>query len=100
MTITADEAAGYDSLSQDERGSVTEAQAFLKETLADGRVKVKDMERLAKGSGHSLATLGRAKRALGVISERDGFGREAVYYWRLKDGPAGAEPPPEYPDGR
>lgn len=85
VTITADEAAGYDSLSQDERGSVNEAQDFLRETLADGRVKVKDIESQAKSSGHSHATLGRAKRALGIISEREGFGREAVYYWKLKE---------------
>lgn len=97
VSITADEAAGYDSLSQDERGSVTDAQAFLAETLAEGRVKVKDVERLARLAGHSLSTLGRAKRAMGVLSEKEGFAADTVWYWALRapNGSAipGAEPP-------
>ena len=95
VTITADEAAGYETMSQEDRGSVTDASVFLKEALADGRVKVKEVERAAKDAGHSLSTLGRAKRSLGVLSEREGFGREAVYYWRLKDdAPSSSTSPP------
>jgi putative DNA primase/helicase len=95
VTITADEAAGFDSMSHDERGSIEEASEFLRETLANGRVKVKDVERQAKGAGHSLSTLGRAKRALGIKSEREQFGGE--FYWRLKElNPPRSEPPPSY----
>lgn len=84
VTISADEASGYDSMSQDERGSVADAQEFLREALSEGRLKAKDVERLAKTAGHNASTLGRAKRALGVLSEKEGFAADTVWYWRLK----------------
>ena len=108
VTITADEAAGYDSLTQDERGSVADAEEFLRDALGHGPAKVKDVERLAKLSGHSSATLGRAKRAMQVKSVREGFGPSAIWYWKLPatSGAEGMEeleeqePPPRWDDPR
>jgi hypothetical protein len=87
VTISADEASGYDALSHEERGGITDAREFLTEALSEGRLKVKDVERMAKMAGHSLTTIGRAKRAMGILSEKEGFAADTIWYWRLKESP-------------
>ena len=66
-------------------GKLGQAEAWLKEMLAKGPVPQKELERLAGIEGISESTLGRAKRAIGVKSCREGYGSEGEWYWRLPD---------------
>lgn len=92
VETSVDEAFGA-SLTHDERTELDEAKEFLREALADGRIKAQDVQRMAKSAGHSLTTLGRAKRDLRIQFKRVGFGAGSQVYWWLKDDAA----PPEYP---
>ena len=67
------------------------ASDHLRAVLADGPVSASDVVKGATMNGMSMRTLERAKAALGVISERAGFGGEGAWYWRL---PVGAFPNP------
>jgi len=60
---------------------VDEAEQFLREVLADGRMPQKEIEKDYKGAGHSLSTIKRAKKRLGVISEKDGM--TGGWFWKL-----------------
>jgi hypothetical protein len=42
-----------------------------------------ETRRLARQSGVADRTLDRAKRDVGVVSKREGFGRGSTVYWRL-----------------
>jgi hypothetical protein len=48
---------------------------FLKRELANGEVEAVEAEEAAKDEGIALRTLDRARRELGVISRRTGFGK-------------------------
>lgn len=54
----------------DQPGELDEAIAWLKETLRDGAMGAKDVLAMGKDSGISDRTLKRAKRNLGVRSQR------------------------------
>lgn len=54
--------------------SPTEAERFLTDLLADGPVRAKEVERRAKEAGLHMSTVQRAKQALGIRSDREGFG--------------------------
>jgi hypothetical protein len=54
--------------------ALDEAVEFLRETLADGPMPAKDVEREAKAAGIAWATVRRAKGRVGVQSGRDGAG--------------------------
>lgn len=75
------------ALTHEERTDTDGAKDFLREALSDGRVKTTQIHAAAKAAGHSLTTIGRAKRALKVVSEKEGFGAGAIWYWRLKSEP-------------
>jgi hypothetical protein len=64
-------------------GTREDAKEFLRDVLADGAVAEKDVQEKAKAEEFSPRTLRRAKKELGVISERRGFGPGSVVYWRL-----------------
>ena len=52
---------------------------FLDDTLAGGKVKVKEIQDAAKAHGLSWPTVERAKREIGtIVAERDGAG----WCWR------------------
>ena len=64
----------------EERSALEEAQQFLLDLLSGGSQPAKDIERDAKKAGVSARTLWRAKRSLGVTSQRDGAGKDG-YQW-------------------
>ena len=68
----------------DDGGVLTDAAEFLIAELADGAVDAAQMLRRAKNAGIAERTLNRAKKHVGVISERSGFGRDGIWTWRLK----------------
>jgi AAA domain len=87
---TADEALATDANSSS-ASAKDEAVKFLQTILANGRVKIQDIEAEARAAGLlgrdqelSLSKPFRSARAeLRIVSTRDGFGPGAVYYWSL-----------------
>ena len=65
--------------------ALAEAIQFLRGLLADGRIQATEIERLAKQNGIAKRTLNRAKKAAGVLSEKEGIGAASFWYWRLPD---------------
>ena len=62
-----------------------EAIQWLRELLANGRVRASEVKRLAKENGIAPRTLDRAKKRVGASSEHEGIGAMSFWYWRLKD---------------
>jgi hypothetical protein len=66
-----------------------EVKEFLSDILANGRVKIEDIEAEARKAGllgedkrmRQSKPFRSAKAELQIVSTRTGFGREAVYYW-------------------
>jgi putative DNA primase/helicase len=63
-----------------------DAIEWLSELLASGPVPAEEVFKRAEIEGLATKTIRRAKREIGVISEREGFGKEGIYSWRLPDG--------------
>jgi putative DNA primase/helicase len=66
-----------------EGSAVTAAAEFLRALLADGPIAASEAEVEAKGAGISGASLRRAKKALGVLVRRKGFGPGSECVWSL-----------------
>lgn len=60
-----------------------ECADWLRGVLADGPMGAKDMERLAKAKGFGWRIVKDAKKVAGIRSERDRFGKEGSWQWRL-----------------
>ena len=67
----------------EQRSAMSEAKGFLLEELAEGPVAAERVKEDAHGAGVSERTLKRAKRALGVVSEKEGDGS---WSWVLPEG--------------
>jgi hypothetical protein len=68
----------------EEEGAGNDAAEFLLAELGDGLdVDAKTMLKKAMDAGISVRTLKRAKKRLGVASERVGFGADGRWVWRL-----------------
>jgi len=78
VTITADDLS--DSQHTTPRD---EAETWLRQALTDGKVPSTKLAAEATREGISERTLNRAKKRLGVVSERDG----GAWYWSLPDEP-------------
>ena len=72
---------------------MSEANRFLSKELADGRVAAELVKKDARSAGVSERTLKRAKRALGVVSEKEADG---TWSWvpPHEDAEGGQEPAP------
>ena len=68
-----------------ERSDRGEAARWLREYLTDlgGEDPAKDVKKAARVAGFSERTIERARGRAGVTTGRDGFGKGAVYVWRL-----------------
>jgi putative DNA primase/helicase len=60
-----------------------EAENFLRELLAEGRMPVREIESEAKAAGVAWATVRRARDRLKIERHRDGFGKGGIWYWAL-----------------
>jgi hypothetical protein len=71
----------------DEAPAQAEAEGILREIMTDvaehGRISAKRVKQLAAQAGVSERTLDRARKALGVVSRREGFGAAAQYVWTM-----------------
>jgi putative DNA primase/helicase len=87
VSFTADEILAANE-NASERPARTEAEDFLRDILRDGPRPAKDVEGEAKEAGIAWRTVNRAKKTLGVTTERkaesgDGLGRSGRWYWSL-----------------
>lgn len=62
-----------------------DAKEWLRGLLTDGAVEAERGEEQANHDGIPLRTLKRAKRDLGVLSYKEGFGPGATWYWKLPE---------------
>ncbi len=65
------------------RSERSEAADFLTDLLAAGPMKSGDVKRKAEQAGLSWRTVQRAATDAGVQKRRDGFGRDAAYFWSM-----------------
>jgi len=78
VDITPDELLG-DADTQDRLGAVADAKIFLTELLTPGdSMPQKEIEEAAKADGHSFRTLRRAKKQLGIFSDK----KINSWHWR------------------
>jgi hypothetical protein len=66
---------------------IEKAKAFLRRELANGEIGAVELEEAAKDEGIALRTLDRARRELGVISRRTGFGKTGRSWLSLPKAP-------------
>lgn len=83
VLLTADQLVQAESTSDEERTKQQEAMELLGDLLAAGKVSAKHGYKMARDQGISESTLDRARRSLGVVSYREGFGADGVQYWKL-----------------
>jgi hypothetical protein len=76
--------------SPEERGALDEARDFLSDQLSDGPVESKTILKNARAVGIADKTLHRAKKALGVSAEKQGYLGGWVWVLNIEDG---QEPP-------
>jgi hypothetical protein len=74
-----------------DRPERSEAEEFLRDTLASGPRPATEIEAEAKGAGISWRTVRRAQKDLGIKPRRmaesgDGLGKAGRWYWSLPDG--------------
>lgn len=80
--VTADELS-VNSMAPADRDALTDAMAYLLETLKAGERAAKDVNRVASECGISIGTLRRAKVKLGVVSAQVSQNSEPYWVWRL-----------------
>jgi putative DNA primase/helicase len=90
VSCTADQILAANENAGD-RPAQTEAEDFLRDILRDGPRPAKDIASEAREAGISWRTVNRAKKALGIVTERraesgDGLGRSGRCFWSLPDG--------------
>ena len=81
VDLDAEEVAGNDDT--EGRSAGDEARAFLRELLADGPVAARTVQDEATDAGIATRTLKRAKKALGITSERS----DGAWSWVMPSGP-------------
>ena len=67
----------------DEKAARRAACDLLKEALSNGERLAGDIKAEAQVIGVSTRTLDRARADLGITWRREGFGKDAIYYWDL-----------------
>lgn len=69
--------------SEEETSALAEAEAFLRDALAEGPRPALDVTREARQGGLADATIRRARGRLGIVSRREGFGSGGRWTWAL-----------------
>jgi hypothetical protein len=91
LPVENDDPSPISPTSNEAKKEREDAKAWLQEVLTEETIQTKDLQRMARESGYSWATVRRAARDLKVESKRQGFGRGSTCYWVLP----GQKWPPE-----
>jgi hypothetical protein len=81
--VDADFALGATTGHLEAPGEREEATEFLRGELAAGPQPALQVMKAAAALGISLITLKRAKKDLGIVSRREGFGKDGRWLWVL-----------------
>jgi putative DNA primase/helicase len=81
VDVNADQAIAAASAAVKDGGALNDAKNFLRDLLAEGPVDAKEGEEAAKANGISAMTLKRARKELGVKSEKTGY--QGRWQWTL-----------------
>jgi putative DNA primase/helicase len=81
VDIDASEALQPES---EERTERHEAADWLRDLLWDGRMTAVEVQKEAKSAGLAWRTVQRARKAAGVETKREGFGKGATYWWDMR----------------
>jgi putative DNA primase/helicase len=77
-----------------EREDASEAEAWLRDLLADGSIPASEIQKEATKAGIGPRALRRAKSAIGARPIKQGFGKEGAWHWQLPNAKPPAEPAP------
>jgi hypothetical protein len=69
----------------DTPAKLDEAQRFLVALLGEGPLAVQQLLKQAKAAGFAQHTIERAKKELGLVADKVGFGKGAHWSWRLPE---------------
>jgi len=81
--LSADDALAFEGDGDDHSSAVAEAVDWLSALLADSPLGAREVKEQAERDGIKSRTLDRAKKRLGVVSERQGFAEGSAWVWRL-----------------
>jgi hypothetical protein len=72
-----------------DRSERDDAAEWLRDLLEreGGQLPAKEVKAAARAAGIAERTLDRAREKAGAKSKREGFGKDAVYWWRLSSAP-------------
>lgn len=62
---------------------LNDAIEWLTDVLANGRINHENLTRLSQEEGFSVATMRRAKKQIGILTYREGFGEDGIYWYEL-----------------
>lgn len=78
---SARELLGEAEEESDGGGGIKGCMSLINDLLAYGEVTAIQMEKDCKGAGYSFATMRRAKKQLGIESQKRGMGSKGVWMW-------------------
>jgi putative DNA primase/helicase len=64
-------------------GSMVECMQFLSSILSDGEMPASEVKKDCVGAGHSISTMNRAKKKLGIEAKKIGIGRGSYWVWEI-----------------
>jgi hypothetical protein len=83
VSLSADDALGGDQAGAGGGTAVDEAKEWLRDALSDGARPAKDVRAAAESDGIKARTLDRAKVALHVIADREGYASKGRWMWSI-----------------
>jgi hypothetical protein len=64
-------------------GSMAECIQFLSSILSDGEMLATEVKKDCIGAGHSISTMNRAKKKLGIEAKKIGIGKGSYWVWEM-----------------
>jgi hypothetical protein len=64
-------------------GSMSECMQFLSSILSDGEMPATEVKKDCIGAGHSISTMNRAKKKLGIEAKKIGIGKGSYWVWEI-----------------
>jgi putative DNA primase/helicase len=83
VPLTADDALAAETEAAIDSTDREQVVDWLKEVLDAGPLPARDVQAQARECGFSSATLRRAKKDVGVLVTREGYGKEGKWRWKL-----------------
>ena len=91
--LTASDVLGA-AMDGEGRSALGEAQTILRDLLAAGPMRARDVIKQTRDAGITEASLNRARGMLHIVSRKVGYSADAHLAWSLPDGDAAGQAPP------